>query len=201
MSPRQRSSKLPLTGIILCGGQSKRMGRPKAFLPFAGKTFIEHSLDMMSDVFDEVLLVSNNPDDFEHLSANLVRDIIPKRGPLVGILSGLLVAKHEHCFVAPCDMPLLNKELMLAMSEKRHQNDLLVYSCEGQLEPLLAIYSRNCIEALEQVIFEGKDIARDFIISRKAKTFEYKSQSKQLAFLPHFNVDTPIQFGQLCAMA
>ena len=186
---------LPVTGIILCGGLSKRMGRQKAFLPYAGKTMIEHSLDMMHELFDEVLLVSNNPDEFSHLSANLVRDIIPRRGPLVGILSGLLVAKNQHSFVLPCDMPLLTKDLIRNMAAKRHASDMLVYSCNGVLEPLLAIYSRNCIEALEEVIFQGKDLAMDFVISRRAQIFEYQAQSSN--YYPHFNVDTPAHFGTL----
>lgn len=187
-----------MTGIILCGGQSKRMGRQKAFLPFAGSTLIEHSVDLMHDVFDEVLLVSNNPDEFEHISANLVRDIIPRRGPLVGILSGLLVAKHQHCFVMPCDMPLVDEELIRAMAARRQETDLLVYSCDGNLEPLLAIYSRKLIEALEEVIFLGKDKAMDFVIAKRAQIFPYENQNQPN--YPHFNVDTPSQFGALCAM-
>ncbi len=199
-STEHKNSKLPITGVILCGGQSKRMGRPKAFLPYAGKTLIESTMDLMSELFDEVLLVTNNPEEFEHLSANVVRDIIPKRGPLVGILSGLLVARNEHCFVAPCDMPFLNSDLLLSMAARRNTADLLVYSSDKVIEPLLAIYSKSCIESLEEVIFQGKDAARDFVISKNAQLFEFQRETKNLIRLPHFNVDTPSQFGQLCAM-
>src|SRR5687768_8399181 len=83
---------LPVTGLILCGGRSRRMGRPKAFLPYAGRTIIEHQLNIFREIFTEVFLVANEPDTYSHLSVDVVKDILPYRGPLGGILSGLLVA-------------------------------------------------------------------------------------------------------------
>src|SRR5947207_39916 len=80
---------LPITGLILCGGKSSRMGRPKAFLPFAGRTIVEHLLDTAQEMFNEVFLVANEPESFCHLSVDVVKDILPYRGPLGGILSGL----------------------------------------------------------------------------------------------------------------
>lgn len=191
------SDLLPVTGIILCGGQSKRMGRPKAFLPFAGKSLIEHGLDLMMSVFAEVILVTNNPDDYEHLSASIVRDIIPNRGPLVGILSGLLVSNHEHVFVMPCDMPAITKNLMREICRLRHKKDMIIYGHKRKLEPLLGVYSRNCIEALEEAIFQGKDFALDFVESRNPEVYE-QSIHNQAPLLPHFNVDTPADYGILC---
>lgn len=187
---------LAMSGIILCGGKSKRMGRPKAFLPYAGKTLIEHSLDRMSEVFSEVILVSNNPDDFEHLSASVVRDIIPHRGPLVGILSGLLVANFEHAFVMPCDMPLVSVSLMKAMSAARHNSATTVYRQAGRPEPLLAVYCRSCIEPLEERIFRGLDAAIDFVDGTAACYFDAEAQSDLLP--AHFNVDTPSDYSILC---
>ncbi len=190
---------LPMSGIILCGGLSKRMGRKKAFLPFAGKTLIEHMHDLMSEIFSEVILVSNNPDDYEHLSANVVRDIVPNRGPLVGILSGLLVANYQHCFVAPCDMPFVDKHLIHQICAERNRADMLVYSHKGRPEPLLGVYSRKCIASLEEAIFEGKDLAKDFIETSHAERFDFNVKISEIA--PHFNVDTPADYGILCGLS
>lgn len=193
-------SPLPLSAIILCGGRSKRMGRQKAFLPYAGKTLVEHCLDLMSELFSEVILVSNNPQDYEQLSANVVRDIVPNRGPLVGILSGLLVASYEHSFVIPCDMPFVDKQLIRSMVRERHRSDMLVYSHAGQIEPLLAVYSKSCIEELEDAIFQGKDLALDFVHSKSAAIYSSNSEYSGV-LLPHFNVDTPADYGRLCELA
>ncbi len=193
------SKPLPMTGIILCGGRSKRMGRQKAFLPFAGKTLIEHMHDLMSEIFSELILVSNNPAEYEHLSANVVRDIIPNRGPLVGILSGLLVSNYQSAFVVPCDMPFIDKGLLRSMCAQPNHADMLVYSHNGRVEPLLGVYSRNCIPALEEAIFEGKDLAKDFVEACHAEIFAFKQERSYS--LPHFNVDTPADYGILCGLS
>jgi molybdopterin-guanine dinucleotide biosynthesis protein A len=175
------------------------MGRPKSFLPYAGKTLIEHSLDLMQEVFSEVILVTDCPENYEHLSAHIVRDIIPNRGPLVAILSGLLVTTNEHSLVMPCDMPFVNKKLMLDICEKRHESDLVVYAHEDKIEPLLGIYSRNCIHPLEEALFQGRDLALDFILHGNHQTFDYVSRGYEQ--LPHFNVDTPVDYAMLCGAA
>src|SRR5437016_4144757 len=107
---------VPVTALILCGGRSRRMGRPKAFLPFAGRTIIEHLVDICGQIFAETLLVSNEPDTVSHLPVDAVKDILPYRGPLGGILSGLLVAKNDHALVIACDMPLVTRKLLRCLS-------------------------------------------------------------------------------------
>ncbi|MGD9681552.1 MAG: molybdenum cofactor guanylyltransferase, partial [Candidatus Obscuribacterales bacterium] len=102
MSEPERAP-LPLTALILCGGRSRRMGRPKAFLPYESSTVIAHIVDTITPIFTEVLLVSNEPESYEDLGVDVVKDILPYRGPMGGILSGLLVAAHEHSFVFACD--------------------------------------------------------------------------------------------------
>ena len=176
------------------------MGRQKSFLPYGGKTLIEHCLDLMSEIFGEVVLVANNPSDYEHLSAHVVRDIISNRGPLVGILSGLLVTKNEYSFVLPCDMPFVGKRLVQSICAQRYDSDLIVYSHAGRVEPLLGVYSRNLIPALEESIFHEKDIAMDFILASNAKIYEYDGNNEMGIKLPHFNVNTPSDYGILCGM-
>ncbi len=193
------STLLPMSGIILCGGRSKRMGRQKAFLPYAGKTLIEHMHDLMAELFAEVILVSNNPDEYEHISSNLVRDIVPNRGPLVGILSGLLVSNYNRAFVVPCDMPFVDKNLVRKMTAHKTESDMLIYSHNGRNEPLLGVYSRNCIPALEEAIFEGKDLAQDFVATSNADILSFPSERGVNA--AHFNVDTPADYGILCGIA
>ncbi|MBY0356714.1 MAG: molybdenum cofactor guanylyltransferase [Candidatus Obscuribacterales bacterium] len=196
-TPREQLP-MPMSGIILCGGKSSRMGREKAFLPYAGKTLIEYRLDCMQELFAEVFLVTNNPDAFEHLSANVVKDIIPNRGPLAGILSGLLVSHYEQSFVIPCDTPLLDKQLIRQMSAKRHDLDLLIYGDEGQLEPLIGIYSKRCVDSLEKALFEEQKDSVDFVGDMNMQVFSPPKSAHKGPGLPaHFNIDTPQDYGKL----
>jgi molybdopterin-guanine dinucleotide biosynthesis protein A len=189
---------LPLTGLILCGGQSKRMGRSKAFLPFGGKTIIEHLLGTFNQLFDEVFLVTNEPANFSQLSAQVVKDILPQRGPICGILSGLLVASYEHAFVVACDMPLVDRKLIRQMSVKRHDADITVLSHSEQIEPLFGIYSKSCIKSLEDALFSGDMTVMNVLSGVKAKTFEYPEELTRAMKLPaYFNVNTPHDYSEL----
>lgn len=193
-SPR----KLELSCLILCGGQSKRMGRPKAFLPYNGMTLIENMLDKMSEIFSEVLLVSNNSDEFEHLSADCVRDIVPRRGPLVGILSGMLVARKEKCFVIPCDMPFIDADTVNKIVEQEQTAPVVIYSCGAHIEPLLGVYDSALVSEIEDAIFDGRDGILDFLDSTAYRTVQFPEKRGQLPV--HFNIDTPSDYSRVCVL-
>ncbi len=186
---------LPVTGLILCGGRSKRMGRPKAFLPYGGTTIVEHLLSLTRELFNEVYLVTNDPDSFAHISDDVVKDILPYRGPLGGILSGLLVASNPSAFVIACDMPLVSARLIRQMAGLRHDTDVLVLSHREGIEPLLGIYSKNCIKPLEESLFAGQLKVQDFLAGLKARLFEYKDEQSSAELPPYFNINTPQDYS------
>ena len=101
-----------VTGVILAGGQSSRMGSNKALLPFQGGRFIEAIHRQFSELFPEVLLVTNNPEQYTFLPCSKVADIYPGLGALAGLHSGLYHAANPHIFAAACDMPWLNSSLI-----------------------------------------------------------------------------------------
>lgn len=189
---------LPLTAIVLCGGKSKRMGRTKAFLPYGGTTMIAHIVDQIGEMFSKTLLVSNEPDlygDFEH---DVVKDILPYRGPMGGILSGLLVAETEYSFVIACDMPLVSKKLVRDMTAARNGYDVVVLSHSSGLEPLFAVYSKSCIKPLEESLFAGTLSVQDLIGGLKSTTFKYdESKYDQDVLPPYFNINTPQDYSKL----
>ncbi len=193
---------LAVSGAILCGGASSRMGRPKAFLPYAGKTLIEYRFDSMKAIFSQVVLVANAPDDYAHITDDVVKDIIPQRGPLVGILSALLVAEFDHTFVIACDMPLVDNALIQEMAAARTGTDVLVAAHEDGIEPLLGIYSKRCIPPLEEAIFSGSLKVQDFLSGVKAKLYDVGKASWQSKHnLPtHFNVNTPKDYCLLVSV-
>ncbi len=166
-----QSPPWPLTALILCGGKSKRMGRPKAFLPYQGSVMIAHAIGLVRQLFAEVFLVTNEPELFDGLDIDIIKDILPHRGPLGGILSGLLIAGHHHSFVIACDMPFINSELIEEMVGQRKESDILVLAHESGIEPLIGIYSKNCIKPLEESLFVGDTSLHDFVSGLSAETF------------------------------
>ncbi len=192
------SMHLPLTGIILCGGRSRRMGRAKAFLPYEGTTMLAHIVKVLGTIFSKVMLVSNEPSDYEDFGLDVVKDILPHRGPLGGILSGLLVAETDHSFVVACDMPLVDERLIREMAAARFDRDVVILSHPQGLEPLLGVYSKTCIKPLEESLFSGQLSVHDLLGSLNASLFDYSRRTGDGTILPpYFNINTPEDYSRL----
>jgi molybdopterin-guanine dinucleotide biosynthesis protein A len=195
-TPTRETLPIDVTCLILCGGRSKRMGRPKAFLPYGGTTMVNHILSTVRDLFAETFLVANEPESFEDFDVDVVKDILPYRGPLGGILSGLLVSQHSHAFVVACDMPLIDPKVVREMCSKRNEHDVIVASHEDGIEPLLGVYSKNCIRPLEESLFNGDLSLRDFLSGLSSSTYEIDDgESRNLPC--YFNVNTPQDYSRL----
>jgi molybdopterin-guanine dinucleotide biosynthesis protein A len=200
LNPESREAlPLPITAAILCGGKSSRMGRQKAFLPYEGKTLIERRFESIREMFAEVVLVANDPEAYSQLSVNVVKDIIPNRGPLVGILSALLVSQYDYTFVIACDMPLIDNKLIREMCQQREGKDVLVLSHEAGIEPLLGVYSKRCVEPLEQAIFADQLKAQDFLAGINTQLFPFDAERYSAGGVlpPYFNVNTPQDYSRL----
>lgn len=196
-SPTRETLPLPVTGLILCGGKSKRMGRAKAFLPYEGTTVINHIVTVLKDLFSELFLVANEPQQYEDLGIDVVKDILPYRGPLGGILSGLMTASNQYSFVVACDMPLIDKRLTRELVARRHNNDVVVLQHSMGIEPLFGVYSKNCIKPLEESLFTGNLSVQDFLSGLKAEVFEWKPGPDAEALPPFFNINTPQDYSRV----
>ncbi len=138
-----------MTGIVLSGGESRRMGTNKAFLCLEGQPLIEHILRIMRSLFPRIIIVTNTPMAYVSYGVDVVADAVHKRGPLTGIYSGLLASSDEHNFVVACDMPFLNAGLLSYMAGLVGRYDIVAPSIRGLLEPLHAIYARKLLPVIE----------------------------------------------------
>lgn len=134
-----------LTGIVLAGGQSRRMGRDKAFLPWGRTTLIEHVLERLRPVTDELIVAVKDARAFRHLPATVVEDAVPGAHALGGLYTGLRAASHEVCFVCGCDMPLINPVLVSALAGLINGYHLVIPRSTRGLEPLHAVYRRSAV--------------------------------------------------------
>jgi molybdenum cofactor guanylyltransferase len=142
-----------MTSIVLAGGESRRMGRDKAFLTLDGVPLIEHVLRVLRGVFPMTIIVTNNPSAYVLYDAVVVTDAVKKQCPLAGIYSGLLSSTDEYNFVAACDMPFLNPELIRYMSGLVNGYDIVVPMTAGNnVEPLHAIYSKKLLPVIEKLL-------------------------------------------------
>ncbi len=175
-----------MTAIILSGGKNVRMGgRNKAFLKIDDKPFIEHQIERLQRVFKEVIISvrpvvncsgAGIPEVYSHLNLPTVTDIIPDKGPLGGVYSGLTKAANFFSFVIACDMPFVNIELIeflkkqtIAGAELPSPYDVVVPQGERGLEPLHAFYSKNCIEPIREQLDSNALKMTDFLSKVKVR--------------------------------
>jgi molybdopterin-guanine dinucleotide biosynthesis protein A len=147
-----------VSGIILAGGKSSRIGQEKAFLRIRGRPLIERTVAELSKVFPEIIIVSNDPTAYQELGASaVVPDIIKGVGPLGGIYTGLQKASNDYGFVVACDMPFLDSRVIRSQVEplRSAEADAVVPRWDGYLEPLHAIYGKACIPAIKACIEKG----------------------------------------------
>jgi molybdopterin-guanine dinucleotide biosynthesis protein A len=144
-----------LTISIQAGGQSQRMGRDKALIHLAGKPMIEHILERIEGLGDEILITTNNPKDFAYLDIRLESDPIPGSGSLAGLHTALKAARGSHTLVLACDMPFISRPLLEYMIRLIPLADVIVPQREGYFEPLHAIYSQKCLLPIEDALQIG----------------------------------------------
>ncbi|MBW2338712.1 MAG: molybdenum cofactor guanylyltransferase [Deltaproteobacteria bacterium] len=138
----------PCSGVILSGGLSTRFdGAHKAFMRVGGKRIIDRLYEVFSDLFDEIILVTNHPEQFLNLDLTIVTDIFDLRSSLTGIHAGLFYMKNPYAFFSACDTPFLNKALVEILVEQIEQKfDIIMPETAAGFEPLCAIYSKLCTQ-------------------------------------------------------
>jgi molybdenum cofactor guanylyltransferase len=141
-----------MTGVILSGGKNRRMGENKAFLPLNGERLIDRTVRLFRAVFQEVIIVTKSPQDYLDQHAVIVTDIVPEKGALGGIYTGLFYAREEYAFVAACDMPFLNRAFLKYMISLTAGHDIIVPAPQDGLQPLHAVYARRCLPVIRGLI-------------------------------------------------
>jgi molybdopterin-guanine dinucleotide biosynthesis protein A len=205
------SAPAPLSGVILAGGQSRRMGQDKAFLQVDGRRLLDRVLDVVSTLSEDIVIVTNTPEQYDRFPARLVRDVRPGTGALGGIYTGLLVAEHPRSLVVACDMPFLNVGLLQYMAGLAAQYDVVIpylgedkISADMQatarardLHPLHAIYSKRCLKPIERAIDRGdlrtiaflSEVGVRFVGRPEIEPFDPEHRS-------FFNANTPEELDQ-----
>lgn len=141
-----------MTGIILAGGKNTRMGRNKALLEVGGMRLIDRTVSLFRSVFQEVIIVAADPLDYLDQQTAIVTDILPHKGALGGIYTGLFYAAGEYAFVAACDMPYMNRAFLEYMASRAEGYDIVVPAPPDGLQPLHAVYSRRCLPAIRSLL-------------------------------------------------
>ncbi len=186
-----------VTGIILAGGASRRMGKNKALLEVDGDTIITRIYRTLASLFHEVIIVTNSPLDFDFLPCRKVPDIYPGYGSIAGLHSALAHSGTPQSFVTACDMPFLDRDIIryLCETQKGGGYDAVIPFSEGGQEPLHALYSLPCKDVFENAIKQGERKIIDILGRMNIRQVSYeeiKSIGGQGSSF--MNVNTPEEY-------
>ncbi|MBQ6099231.1 MAG: molybdenum cofactor guanylyltransferase [Methanobrevibacter sp.] len=169
MSNGIKSSENIKSCIILCGGQSRRMGRDKGSMIIQDKPMIKHILSTLNHQINEVVIVLNdqtridkysefiNPKEYTY-TITFAEDKIKNKGPMPGIMTGLSYITGNYALILPCDSPYVSKKYLNAIFSQLDENYQAIvpyHDSEDKLktsEPLHSIYSKDIIPVIDNLV-------------------------------------------------
>lgn len=182
-----------VTGVVLAGGKSKRMGEDKSFLSYGDKFFIDQLLDVLKDTaVSEILISINEVDKYHSLPFRRIKDTFVDHGPLAGIYEALTVSQNDHILCVPCDMPLIDSAvLQYILSESTP--DIINVTVVGQnLHPLLGVFPKVILPNLEDYLKSDRKKVFDFITGVEYKLIELSAFRNKI-----ININTEDEYRSL----
>ena len=164
-----------MTSIILAGGRSTRLGRSKALQVIEGKHLIQWVIDHLTILSKEIIIATAHGEVIPCSSAvriKTVADIYPGKGPLGGIYSGLTASSSPQAIVVSCDTPFLSVGLLEYMTQVCSIFDVVVPRIKNKLEPLCAVYSKNCLVPIQELLEQDERQIRKLFGMVKVKYVE-----------------------------
>jgi molybdopterin-guanine dinucleotide biosynthesis protein A len=148
-----------MTSIVLAGGKSSRLGRSKALQVIAEKSLIQWVIDRLASLSTEIIIATAHGETIPCSSAARIRtvaDIYPEKGPLGGIHSGLTASSSPCAIVVSCDIPFVSVGLLEYMTVMCPAFDIVLPRIGDKIEPLCAVYSRNCLVPIQNLLEENE---------------------------------------------
>ncbi len=163
-------SKRNITGIVLAGGKSSRMGSDKGLLTINDKTFVEHVIVAMKPLVDKIIIVSNNK-DYDQFGYRRVDDSIKDSGPLAALYSGLKHSETEFNLVLSCDIPMIKTEILKKLVDADLENhEVVQIESNTKTMPLIAMYKKQCMHKCLELLQQGERRLRVAVNELKTKT-------------------------------
>ncbi|MBL7892897.1 MAG: molybdenum cofactor guanylyltransferase [Bacteroidia bacterium] len=179
-----------ITGIVLAGGKSSRMGSDKGMIKLNGKKFIEHIIEALIPNVSDIIIIANN-DNYNNLGYKVYEDIIKECGPLGGIYTGLMNSRTESNIIVSCDIPFINSGLIRHIIKNMGRADISVPVFEGNTEPLCAVYTKGIASKLHDLIIHNElkihNVLKHFITTQVHITKTLDFYNNRLLM----NINTP----------
>ncbi len=184
-----------ITGIILAGGKSSRMGQNKALLKLNNKRVIEYIYDLLK-LFTNKIIISANSNDYDFLDAQIVYDEYKNIGPVSGLYSALKKSDTDINIIVSCDSVFLNKGLIDYMLINSNDYDIVIAKHEKTIEPMIGIYKKKVLNIFEKEIINKNYKPPSIIHKTKYKELEINSSLDFYNEYLFYNINNKTQFNK-----
>ena len=186
--------QIDVTGVLLAGGKSRRMGEDKRYLVVGEQTLLERGLGVLRSIFQEVLVVIAQDSPPLDVDARVVRDLVPDCSSLGGLYTALTQTTTPHIFMVACDMPFLDPAVIAQFTSRRAIADIVMAKLAARLHPMHALYGTRCLPVVEQMI-RVRQLKIQEIVSHASLRVLYVTEADLLTIDPSGrsfqNVNTP----------
>lgn len=181
-----------ITGVVLAGGKSSRMGQDKGLQLLNGELMVSYSIAALKPVVNEIILIANT-DDYARLGYAVHQDLHADCGPIGGIEAGLHHARHDQTIVLSCDIPRVETSLLCYLLDHQDHHPITIPTIQGKQEPMIALYHRSCLPQWSALLDRGE---------RKLWTVAKEIGCQEIELPRHFasqavNVNTMNEFKSL----
>jgi len=188
-----------VTGLIIAGGRSRRLGVDKRFLEIGGRTCLQRVLDAYQGLFDDILIAADAVEPFQSLGVRVVVDLIPGRATLGGLYTGLHYAAGARVFAAAADMPWISPAAIQVVLAHAERGDIVVPVVGGKLQSLHAVYSKACLPVLQSLVASDRLKVQD-LCEHPTLTVHRIPEAAFMTVDPalrsFFNINTPDDLAQ-----
>ena len=186
--------KFDCTGVILAGGKNSRLpGKKMTFRKIGDLMILESIGRVFSNLFKEVIIVVNEPEEFAGLDMTVVTDIIPAHCALAGLHAGLFYASYPHAYVTACDTPFVKQSVIeYIVGQMEPGYEVIIPRTDDGFEALSAVYSKECIPLIEKNLENNVLMIKKFYRKKKVKEIpvdQLKALDPEMRFV--FNINTP----------
>ncbi len=187
--------KTGLTGIILCGGNSERMGMNKANLKFGQLTVIEMVIHNLKPLCDD-LIISTNNQDLDYLGLKKTEDKLRGIGPIAGVLSGLSESVSEHNLLVSCDTPFIPTGLFNILLRESKDYDIVLPSYHGHVQSLTGYFNKSILPFIYSEVKKGNTKPVRIFESLHLKILEIGGDMEFYTDHLFLNINTPEDYQE-----
>ncbi|SDQ55781.1 molybdenum cofactor guanylyltransferase [Virgibacillus subterraneus] len=186
-----------ISGVVLSGGKSSRMGTNKSLLTLEGKPVIEHITNELQLVSHNVSVISNTPSSFDFLNLDLYGDRYLNSGPLAGLESAMYNINADIYIFAACDMPFVHKDVFNYLLQSLGEFDAVVPIYKEKMHPLSGVYTSNILPEIQQQLAKNQLKVRELFNHINVNYVKnFKHISNQVVTRHFFNMNYPDQYKE-----